>query len=456
MTQAAPRVEKRREKQTPRDILAHIFMAAWICVLLQGALRKWVFPGFNILYLIQDVPLLMAYVWAFWKGLVWTGKVTWLCITLAAVLSIQTLLQIIFVNLNLRTAVIGLHHYTFYLPILFLLPVCYNFKHRQRFIRWNLMIIVPMALLAALQSRAPKGAWINRTSAGDDTGFGLTGDTVRATGTFNFTQTYSIWCGFAVGIVLGEWLLPPGRRCFKSRLALLLCTLGALLATMVSGSRTAVLLGVLAFLGGFASVVVTRNIRLIVRYAAVIVLLPVLVLAAFFAAPAAFNGVVARFSGEGYQEDLIVRTEHMFLAFMTVPEYSPLGVGIGYGIPAANPAAGSGGSVGGILLSEHETIRGVQEMGTYTGTLLVALRYASGFLLLYAALRSLVLPRNHGLPHALPLAFTLVPTLMVGELARSAPVVAPQIFFAIALILSATLFRAEPIPTALTQKSKTR
>src|ERR1700722_20715324 len=119
MTQTAPPIAKRRRaKQTPRDFLANLFMAAWILVLLQGALRKWAFQGANFLYLIQDVPLILAYVYAFWKGLVWGGKLAWTMIVIAIVLSIQTMLQLIFADLTSRTALIGLHHYIFYLPIL--------------------------------------------------------------------------------------------------------------------------------------------------------------------------------------------------------------------------------------------------------------------------------------------------------------------------------------------------
>jgi len=453
MIQAAPREVKRRRKQTPRDVLAHLFMAGWICVLIQGALRKWVFPGLTILYLIQDLPLLLAYIYAFRKGLVWGGKLGWTCIGISILLGIETLLQLIFGDLHMRTAVVGLHHYIFYLPILFLAPVAYNFRHRLRFIRWNLIVIIPMALIAALQSRAPKGAWINRTTAGDEGGFGLVGDTVRATGTFNFTLTYSLWCGIAVGLVLGEWLLPPSRRSFKSKTMLLVCTLSAVLATMVSGSRTAVALAALGFVGAFAAVVVTRNVKHIVRFTAVLVSLPVITVISYFAAPVSFSAVVDRFSGEGVEEQLATRVEHMFVGFTYVPEYSVLGAGIGYGIPAANPGAGA--NIG-IVLSEHEPIRIVQEMGTYVGTGLVIFRYVTSIGLMLFSFKCLTLPRGHSMPHAVPLAFAVAPILTVGELVRSAPMLATQVFYIMAFIFGAYLFKDEPLESGRVSLSETR
>jgi hypothetical protein len=451
LTQIAPPVKKRRAKPTNRDILAHLFMAAWLCVILQGALRKWVAPGAGFLYLLQDVPLVLAYVYALWKGLIWGGKLAWMCLIVSFVLALHTMLQLIFVDLRPRTAIIGLHQYVFYLPILFLAPVCYNHKNRERFIRWNMLIIVPMSLIAALQSRAPAAAWINRTSNGEDTGLGGIGiDKVRATGTFNFTVTYAIWCGFAVGLVLGEWLSPPSRRIFKSKAMLLLCTMGAIVAPLVSGSRLAVLLAGLAFVGGFVSVIVTRNVRLILRFSAVVLLLPILVVVGYYAAPTSFQAVLDRFSGEGAQQEMGSRVEKMVTAFSYASRYSVLGVGIGYGIPAANPGANA------FNLSENESIRIIGELGTYTGVAVIAVRYICGVLLFFACIRALQLPRGHALPHALPLMFTMAPTLAVGELTSAAPVVATQLYFWIAIILSALLFRREPIEASLLQMSKTR
>jgi hypothetical protein len=458
MTQAAPRrnqrrQKKRRPKPTSRDILAGLFMAAWICVLMQGALRKWIFPGVTVLYLIQDVPLLIAYIYAFRKGLVWGGKVAWTCIVLAIVVSIQTMLQFIMGDLTLRMGVIGLHHYIFYLPILFLAPVCYNHKHRLRFLRWNLLIILPMAMIAALQSRAPKGAWINRTSAGDDTAFGLEGDVVRASGTFNFSMTYDIWCGMAVALVLGEWLIPPGERSFKSKALLLVCTLGAVLATLVSGARSAVALAAMGFLGGLAAVVVTRNFRLILRFTSLLILVPVLGTIAYMVAPGSLQGVLDRFTAEGTEQNLTARITHGFVGFATEPKFSLLGAGTGYGIPAANPTAGTSFA---IILSEHDTIRIVQELGTFTGSAVVLARYAAGVLLLFAAFKCLSMTRGHSFPHAVPLAFAVAPTLMIGEVIRSAPVIATQAFFCVALVAGAILFRREPLDAAPVQLSEMR
>ncbi len=447
-------MKKRWSKPTSRDILAGLFMAAWICVVLQGALRKWVFPGVTIIYLVQDVPLIMAYVYALYKGLIWGGKMLWFCVTICIVLSIQTMIQLIVLDIPGFMAVIGLHHYIFYVPILFLAPVCYNYKHRLRFLRWNMLSVIPMAMIATLQSRAPRGAWINQTSAGSDTAFGVPGtDVVRATGTFNFTLAYSIWCGFAVALVVGEWLLPPERRAFRSRAMLLVISMSALVATMVSGSRTAVLMAALAFLGGMAAVLFTRNYVLLLRFAGILLLIPAFGLVSYMLSPVSFEGNLNRFTSEGAEQDAGKRISGMTIGFLTAPSFSLLGKGIGYGIQAAHA-----GSVNAyiVTLSEDEGSRTVQELGSVSGIALTLVRYSAGVLLIFTGFRALQLPRGHRFPHAVPLAFSVVPTLMVGELVRSAPVMATQAYICIALICGAMLFRREPLVPVSLNASKMR
>jgi hypothetical protein len=263
---------------------------------------------------------------------------------------------------------------------------------------------------------------------------------------------YSVWCGIAAAFVVGEWLLPPERRAFKSKIVLLVCTLCSVMATLVSGSRSAVFLAGFAFLGGFAAVLFTRNLRLIVRYSVLIGALPVIVLIGYFAAPKSFNGVLDRFSGEDNQQAIETRITHQIFGFTYAAKYSVLGLGVGYGIPAANPAAEKAA----FILSENEPIRVVQEMGTFSGTVIVLLRFGFGAAAVLFSFKCLQLSRLHSFPHGPPLAFTGAPTLMVGELFRTAPVLASLIYFGFALFLGALLFRREPLVPASALPSKTR
>jgi hypothetical protein len=419
--------------------LANLFLIAWASVLLQGALRKWIFPGATILYLAQDLPLLIAYLYALHKKIFWEGSLVFLCMIIALVLSIQTLVQVIFVEHALTVGIIGLHHYIFYLPIVFLLPPCMNEDNRQRFIRFNLWSNIPMALIAAFQAISPPGAWINRTSAGDDTAFMVGNGAVRATGTFNFTMSFSIWCGIAVALTLGEWLRPPQERAIPSRIVLALSTISVFIATLDSASRTAIFLGGAALLGAFAVVIVTRRYKHLLLVGAMTLALPVLTVAAYFVAPLAFSGLIDRFSGQESQREMTSRMTDLTFNFIFMPSRTIIGEGIGKGIQAAHVGSSTAYD---ISLAEMENLRLIQELGPISGTAVVLIRYIAGISMLIASFR-LRKVSSARLSAVLPLAFTLAPTLMIGELIRSAPVVATQTYFFVSLICGEIVFRDE-------------
>ena len=420
--------------------LANLFLIAWISVLLQGALRKWIFPGVTIIYLIQDLPLLVAYVYALYKGIVW-DKLAFACTVVAIWLSVQGLAQVILIGHSITVAVIGLHHFLFYLPILFLLPPCMSRENRKRFIRFNILSIIPMTVIAALQALSPRGAWINRTSLGDDTAFLVGNGAVRATGTFNFTMSFSIWCGIVVALVIGEWLRPAKERALASKTLLVISTIAAVISTFDSASRTAVLMAGAASLGGVAVAVATRKYIHLLRLGALLVVLPVLTFLAYAVAPLAFSGLLERFSGEENQHEMTSRVADMTVGFLYTPSSTFIGQGLGNGIQAAHVGSAAAYQVN---LLEMENLRLVQELGVVPGASFVILRYISGIALIIAGFRAFS-ERNVRLATAVPLAFTLAPTIMIGELIRSAPVIATQEFFFAALILGAVLFYREPL-----------
>ncbi len=435
-------------------MLAKLFLISWIFVLLQGALRKWFFPGITAIYLVQDVPLFLAYVYGIQKGIVSGGKLVIFFVLSSLALVIQALMQIMLEDYSLFEAAVGLHHYLYYLPILFLLPACMSFSNRQRFIQFNVWAGIPMGLLAIIQSALPGSAWINRTPAGDDTAFPIPGfDAIRATGTFSFTLLFAIWCGIALAFVIGEWLRPVRHRAVRSTAVLSLSTLSIIIATADSGSRTAIVGSSASLLGGVAVVVITRQYRHILRFALIIAAIPALVAVASITAPSAFQGVASRFSGDEARVDLVTRIHDMTLRFVESPGVDLLGQGIGSGLQAARIRMVASYSD---ELTEDDNMRIVQELGWITGDAIVFLRYIAGFLLVVAAVKATTLKSEYQMPHALPLAFTLLPTLTVGDLVRVAPMVATQTYFCLALILSSLVYSPDPLLAAETDSIQMR
>lgn len=452
---AALRKEKVEDRLASLDTLALLFTISWVVIITQGALRKWVFPGFPIFYLVQDIPILLAYIYALRKGIVWIGGVLYFSIFLSLILIFQSLLQVIFIRYNLLTVLVALHHYIFYIPMLFLIPPCMTRKNVRKFLRMNLYFIIPMCTLGFIQALSPRNAWINQTAAGDQIGeaFGVNETIARSSGTFNFVLPYSVWCGVAAAMVVGEWLQPKAKRSFQSTGFLLANSLAICVATATSGSRTAVFVVAAAFIGGLISTLVTINIGLIVRFGAVIIAIPVFTFFAFLIAPRNLDAMITRFTDESAHSEMTNRVSQMSIGFLITPDFSLMGQGMGAGIPAAESATKYMGddrywSFKAPFISEWDNIRSVQALGSIVGSFIVLARYGTSIIVIIAAFKALKLPGGASWPHAVPLAFTVVPTLAIGDMIHSAPIQAPQVYYCAALICSALLYRREQYVSA--------
>lgn len=457
------RREKLRDRLASLDTLASLFMFSWVIILLQGAIRKWLVPGFSAAYFLEDIPILVAYIYAMYKGIVWIGGVLYFVVGISLMLCLQALMQVIIIHYNFISALVALHHYIFYLPMLFLLPACMTRNNIRKFLRLNLVIIIPMTLIALVQSVSPRNAWINQTAAGDEIGraFGVSLDIARTSGTFNFTLPFSIWCGIAAAMVVGEWLQPPERRSLRSRTLLLIISLCIALSTITSGSRTAIFLVILALLGAMAATLVLGNAKVTVRIAAILLSIPFLGAVAYLVAPASIDALEGRFTQAGAGEEMSTRVLTMTVGFLLYPDFDLLGHGIGLGIPAAEVGAkfmpnDAFWRVGSPYISEWDNIRAVQSLGNIVGIIVVLARYGAGILLFMASFRALLLPRSQSWPHAVPLAFTLLPTLMIGDMVHSAPIDAPQMYYCTAIILSSFLYRQESFSYTQLSQLETR
>ena len=122
---------------------------------------------------------------------------------LATILTLQGLLQVIVLGLSPFVAVVGIHNYLFFLPILFIFPLCLTPKYRRNFIWWNLIGSIPMCLLAIAQNISPKQAWVNRTSEGGEA-FGVPGADVAR------PQRASAACGDGIGYTSTVRAVPQG------------------------------------------------------------------------------------------------------------------------------------------------------------------------------------------------------------------------------------------------------
>lgn len=416
--------------------LLRLFFASYWLVVFTGAIRKWMFPSHQIFYLLQDVPIAMTYLYALWTGLFTRSFLSLGVGLLSAVLIVHGLLQVVLIDLSMKVLLIGLHNYIFYLPMLLIFPLAMNPEGRRQFIRWNLLLNLPMTLLLLAQSRSSSTAFINRTTALKGFG-GLEGDLARGTGTFNFVSFYAIWLAFVFALCMGEWLVPPERRAC-GRLLLVTSTLGALLSTIVSGERTslayaAIILVVAMFaastLGAFRPMLITGGILL---------LLPGIILIATQLSPTMLRAFEARTTDSRNVQKSKGRIYDLLTGF--IPQrYDPIGAGLGVGSNAAHV-----GEIGGYgvtyTLNEVDLPRTIDELGTFTGSFYVAMRVGTGVGIVLLAMFLLVRQRE---PHALLLSILVLVSLYVSDLTRNASMTATQAFMAASFVFGTLYFPHE-------------
>jgi hypothetical protein len=217
-----------------------------VLIVVQGALRKWVFPELSTpLYVAKDAALLGALLLFGLRNnlrltvplrrsllpVLWGG--------FAFVVCLQAF------NFSVPSAVIGvlgIRSYLLYTTLLILLPVALDRVRRPErlLLAIFLALIAPVLLLGMYQYSQPVGSWINQYVADDVQAVGVL-SRPRITGTFSYIGGMGAFLTFSLFLSLGTFL--AGLR-FRNRFYQLLG--GSLLALALvvapmNGSRSVVL-----------------------------------------------------------------------------------------------------------------------------------------------------------------------------------------------------------------------
>ena len=416
--------------------LLRLFFATYWLIVFTGAIRKWLFPTHQIFYLLQDIPIAIAYLYALVTGLFTRVYLALGIALLCAVLIVHGLLQVVLIDLPIKVLVIGLHNYIFYLPILLIFPLAMNADGRKKYIRWNLLLNIPMTLLLVAQSRSSATAFINRTTALKGFG-GLEGDLARGTGTFNFVSFYAVWLSMVLALCMGEWLISQERRAC-GKLLLIASTAGALLSTAVSGERTSLGLAAIIVIASMAAAVVLRAIRPMLITVGVLLLAPGIMLIAIQISPTMLRAFEARTTNSFNVQDSKRRIVYMLTGF--IPQrYDPVGAGLGEGSNAAHVGEVDGYDAT-YSLDEQDLPRTVDELGTFSGSLYVLMRIGTAVGLLLLGMYLLV---NQRYPHSLLLSVLVFVQFYLADMTRNSSMTATQELLAASFVLGVFYFPAD-------------
>ena len=249
---------KRRKYKVSRNLIFLIL----ILTLLDGALRKWVFPSLSTpLLMLKDVAVLILYLNIFQIN-AWPKKnmMNYFYVFLVLI-TIQSLLQVVTRGLPLFPIIYGIRNYIFLLPLPFVMQKVLDWKDVQTIIKIVLFLAIPSAILVLLQYISPPTAFINR-SVGDDEAqriFVVVQNVVRPYGFFSFTNGQTLYCGALLVLYFMNQSVQKEQKAVKNQILSIAILLSITINIVTSGSRSAYLLTVLIFASYLFSNVISLN-----------------------------------------------------------------------------------------------------------------------------------------------------------------------------------------------------
>jgi hypothetical protein len=207
-----------------------------VLLLVEGALRKWVFPAYaDLLLIVRDPVVLAIYGLALARGEFPRNGFVVATLALAAASIAASLLA------GQHQPVVllyGLRINYLHLPLIWIMAQTLDREDVGRIGTFLLLMALPMTLVMVLQFRSPMNAFINRGVGDEELGqiFGAAGR-IRPPGLFAFITGPQLFLPLAAAFFLHQ----TGVRRRLPWLLLLACGTAIAVALPVSISRTAVL-----------------------------------------------------------------------------------------------------------------------------------------------------------------------------------------------------------------------
>ena len=205
----------------------------FILLIFEGAIRRWVLPGFsNPLLVVRDILAIYLLFKAFqannFPNHVFVSIMMWLGV-------VSIFIAIFLGHGNVWVALFGSRIFIIQFPMLFLIGGVFTKDDVLEMGKWFLILAIPMAALVTLQFFSPQSAWINK-GIGENIQAGFAGANgyFRPPGTFSFITGLSSFFGLVAAFVFYFWLNTDKIN----RLLLLLSSFALLAAIPTSVSRT--------------------------------------------------------------------------------------------------------------------------------------------------------------------------------------------------------------------------
>ena len=356
-----------------KDVLKKWIWIYFILLIIEGALRKWIFPSLSAPLLIIRDPVAMVILYMAWKRKLLAANYFTVTASVIAVVSVIT--AVYFGHGNFVVAIYGARILLLHFPLIFVIGSTFNYQDVLKIGKLCVYITLPMTVLIALQFYSPQSAWVNRGLGGDLQGGGFSGALgyFRPPGTFSFTTGVTQFYGFTATFMVFFWFTKYRLK----KILLIASTLCLLMAIPLSISRSLFFSVMVTFL--FGAIALMKKPLLIFQSFIALVLIGYLVY--FLSGTAAFQGIthvfMTRFDSAsktegGLKGTLIDRYLGGMIGALNSSVNEPF---FGHGL-------GMGTNVGGMLLtgkqdfliSEGEWGRLIGELGLFLGLIVILLR----------------------------------------------------------------------------------
>ena len=227
------------ENTTIQTIRRLIWLYFWL-LLIEGALRKWVFPQLsNPLLIIRDPVVILIYLLAIRARVLpmngWVFSIGVIALLSFAV-SFVPLWPFLPPSRILLVAGYGFRSNFLHLPLIFVIPRVLRVEDVKRFGWWILLLTVPMALLMVGQFHAAPDAFLNRTAGGEGEMMLAALGKVRTAGPFSFVVGVVAYFALATAFLIWAAL----RRGVYKNWLMYAAASALAIGTAVSGSRSVV------------------------------------------------------------------------------------------------------------------------------------------------------------------------------------------------------------------------
>lgn len=399
-------------RSTRERRIVQLFFVVYLLLIFEGALRKWVFPEFHeYIFFARDPLVLYIYYLALQTRRFHLSAHGVALTAFSLLIFFLIAYWAVIDGVSLIVLLYGWRNYFFYIPLALIIGKRLTKEDLRQFVILNMYITIPMAALAFFQFRSPPDSFINKSIQEGGFIFQVIDGVVRTTGTFTFTAGFALYAGSAYALALGCWITQKSSlRLSRSLLAI--STIASLLLTVISGSRTALILSILINLAAVIAGIAVRRTEIKLKA----LIAPILtVLAAFI-----FLTVVFDDAGRAMQErqanavaeegSTLGRALSSLYQFGGVFEETPLlGYGIGYGTNGGT-ASDTGSAY--FRLAEDEWTRIVLELGPLLSLIYIGWRIAFFIYLFQISWRS----ARRGIVFPMILFGFIGPTILNGPM----------------------------------------